>query len=261
MMKRVLAAIAILVFIAVAIVMAKPSRYDEQQLRLEDGRISYKTAGSGDVVILIHGFAAEDYQWEMLGLVSELAKTYQVVIYDARGHGDSFKPIDQGSYGLHLVNDLLELMKELDIQTAHLIGHSMGGLTAFKFASMYPEKTLSVISMGMGWLKPGRYADQRFSKPDGSAWSDVLKACFPTLKELSLTGQDMVDLKIPASVIIGTDDENYAQTVPPLKKIRPDIEVMEVDGRGHVNILWWSELENNIFRLLANAGHVSRNAL
>ncbi len=254
MIKRAIAVIVVLVVVALAILLAQPSRYDKQELQLNAGSLSYKTAGTGEVVILLHGFAAEDYQWEMMGLFSELAKTYRVIIYDARGHGSSFKPTNEGGYGLLLVEDLLTLMRKLAVDRAHLIGHSMGGLTAIKFASTYPEKTLSVISLGMGWLERGPVAEQRFSKLDGSAFSDVLKACFPTLKELTITREEFAALKSPVSVMIGTEDQNYAQTVPPLKQVRPDITVLEVEGRGHINILWWSELEGNIFSILATAG-------
>jgi pimeloyl-ACP methyl ester carboxylesterase len=248
--KKISLTFLVLVIILIGAVLIQPSRYETLYLDNGHGRIAYKTSGSGDLVILAHGFASDDYQWELMGLVDELDDRYQVVTYDARGHGDSYKPAGTDNYGLGLVEDVAALMDELGAEKAHIVGHSMGAMTGLKFATLYPERTLSVVSSGMGWLDGGDYTQKAFARPDGSAYTEARKDCFMSLAELSFPEDEMKALSIPFAVVIGTADEYYENTTAPLIAVRPDIEIISAEGRGHVDLLWWSELNPTIVNLL-----------
>jgi pimeloyl-ACP methyl ester carboxylesterase len=248
--KKISLIFLVLVVILIGVVLIQPSRYETLYLDNGYGRIAYKTSGNGDLVILAHGFASDDYQWELMGLVDELDDRYQVVTYDARGHGDSYTPAGSHNYGLGMVEDVAALMDELGAEKAHIVGHSMGAMTALKFATLYPERTLSVVSTGMGWLDGGDYTQKAFARPDGIAYTEARKDCFMSLVELSFPEGEMKSLSVPFAVVIGTADEYYENTTAPLIAVRPDIEIVSAEGRGHIDLLWWAELNPIIVNLL-----------
>ena len=94
-------------------------------------KIHYIIEGQGEPVILVHGFTASiPVQWGLPGIISKLAKQYQVIALDNRGHGNSDKPHDPDSYGKQMPEDVLRLMDHLKIKKAHVVGYSMGGFMA-----------------------------------------------------------------------------------------------------------------------------------
>ncbi len=85
----------------------------------------YEDHGSGQPVILIHGWPLSSASWEKQ--VPVLVKSgYRVLTYDRRGFGYSSKPTSGYDYDT-LTNDLHALMEKLDIRDAALVGFSMGG--------------------------------------------------------------------------------------------------------------------------------------
>jgi pimeloyl-ACP methyl ester carboxylesterase len=267
LIKKALIILVGMIICLFAVLLIRPSRYEDHLLQVADGNIVYKRAGSGEIIILAHGFASDDYQWELLGWVDDFARSYQVITYDARGHGDSTKPPDGNSYGVRLAEDLAILIDELEVEGVHIIGHSMGGLTALKLASMYPKKVQSITLLGMGWLESGSTADNLFKPLAGGGYTGILEdllpallEIWPTLSDLAITSYEMKNIEVPITVIIGTEDQFYAPTIPRLIEIRPDIKVVEVEDRGHNDLLWWPELKPSIFAILASVKGQSRVA-
>lgn len=85
----------------------------------------YEDHGSGQPVILIHGWPLSSASWEKQ--VPVLVKSgYRVITYDRRGFGYSSRPTSGYDYDT-LTNDLHTLMEKLDIRDAALVGFSMGG--------------------------------------------------------------------------------------------------------------------------------------
>ena len=111
-------------------------------LESDEKKIYYETAGAGEPLVLIHGIALDSRSW--LDLPQFLSKKYTVLTYDLRGHGQSFAPATGYSYRDH-VNDLKLLLNDLGFQKITLLGHSLGGAIAIKFALEHPEKVKSMI--------------------------------------------------------------------------------------------------------------------
>jgi pimeloyl-ACP methyl ester carboxylesterase len=112
--------------------------------------VSYRTAGSGPVVLLVHGIAGTSEQWADVAPV--LAEEYTVVAPDLLGHGDSAKPIGDYSLGAYAVS-LRDLLIALGHRRATVVGHSLGGGVAMQFAYEYPvfcERLVVVSSGGLG---------------------------------------------------------------------------------------------------------------
>jgi pimeloyl-ACP methyl ester carboxylesterase len=120
------------------------------EVRLHGHRVSYRTAGSGPVVLLIHGIAGTSEQWADVAPI--LAEGYTVVAPDLLGHGQSAKPIGDYSLGAYAVS-LRDLLIALGHRRATVVGHSLGGGIAMQFAYEYPvfcERMVVVSSGGLG---------------------------------------------------------------------------------------------------------------
>lgn len=105
----------------------------------------FTESGNGAPVILIHGVGLDGTIWDQQAEV--LSKNYRVICYDMIGHGQSACP--PGPYTLaQFVKQLDDLFVDLNLQKAHVVGFSMGGLVAQGFAAQYPDKvaTLTIIS-------------------------------------------------------------------------------------------------------------------
>jgi pimeloyl-ACP methyl ester carboxylesterase len=126
-----------------------PSRPTDGFLETGGIRIHYEVSGTGEPVLLLHGFAADiQTQWVMPGIFSALAKKYQVIAFDARGHGRSSKPHDTDKYGREMVQDCMRLLDHLHIARAHVIGYSMGAMIAGKLLELHPDRMLTLTLAG-----------------------------------------------------------------------------------------------------------------
>src|SRR6185369_16055350 len=82
-------------------------------------KIYYTVQGEGEPVILIHGlYSSAKMNWEAPGTSALLARHFQVIALDCRGHGKSDKPKAEGSYGTNMVEDVVRLMDHLKISKA-----------------------------------------------------------------------------------------------------------------------------------------------
>ena len=103
---------------------------------------AYDVQGSGAPVILIHGLGLnrDMWQWQLPALTAE----FRVIRYDLLGHGESVKP--PGSYEMdQMVEQLADLLTQLGIEHAAIVGFSLGGLIARAFALAHPEKTSALV--------------------------------------------------------------------------------------------------------------------
>jgi len=107
--------------------------------------MNYKEFGTGFPIIILHGVLGSLDNWQTIARkMSELPSApFKTYIIDQRNHGKS-PHTDDFSYNL-LSSDLLEFFKQQNITKAHLIGHSMGGKTAMKFALDYPQMVEKLI--------------------------------------------------------------------------------------------------------------------
>ncbi len=118
-------------------------------------RIHYIVEGTGDPVILVHGFAANaDLNWRLPGVTKSLAKEFRVIALDNRGHGLSDKPHDPKQYGAEMIEDVVRLMDHLGIEKAHVVGYSMGGFITLRLAVAHPDRLLSAAPCAAGWREP-----------------------------------------------------------------------------------------------------------
>ena len=120
------------------------------QLRFETihgYRRAYRIAGSGPVLLLIHGVGDNSTTWEPIH--SRLARRFTVIAPDLLGHGKSDKPRADYSVAAY-ANGMRDLLTVLDIEQATVVGHSLGGGVAMQFAYQFPQLVERLILVGAG---------------------------------------------------------------------------------------------------------------
>jgi pimeloyl-ACP methyl ester carboxylesterase len=116
--------------------------------------LHYECLGQGEPLVLIHGLGANMAFW-YLSVAVALSQNYRVILYDLRGHGESSAP-DSGYTLPHMEEDLSNLLQALDVQHAHVVGHSFGARVAIYYAIAHPEKisTLTIADTQLSCMQP-----------------------------------------------------------------------------------------------------------
>lgn len=106
----------------------------------EDLGIYYIDEGDGAPVLFVHGFALTHELW---GEQRALAEEFRLIAYDARGCGRSAAPATGYGYP-DLAAEALALLDSLEVQSAHLVGHSRGGAILLELAFGHPDRVRSL---------------------------------------------------------------------------------------------------------------------
>ena len=112
--------------------------------------VAYRQAGSGPLLVMIHGIAGSSGTW--VPLMPLLAEHYTVIAPDLLGHGESAKPRGDYSLGAY-ASGIRDLLGVLGHERATVVGHSLGGGVAMQFAYQFPqmaERLVLVCSGGLG---------------------------------------------------------------------------------------------------------------
>lgn len=114
---------------------------------LPDLRLYYHKEGTGEPLLLLHGFGSSSQDWALQ--IPALAGYFEVIAPDLRGHGRSDKPA--GAYSIPLfAQDVARFLHALNIEAAHVVGFSMGGMVAFQLAVELPTKLKSLVIINSG---------------------------------------------------------------------------------------------------------------
>jgi pimeloyl-ACP methyl ester carboxylesterase len=111
--------------------------------------VSYRIAGAGPPLYMVHGIGARKTTWE--ALIENLSTDFTCVSFDLRGHGES--PVPPVPYSLdELVEDMETLRKRLGHEKIHVVGHSLGGQIGSSYARTHPEcvDTVVILSTAAG---------------------------------------------------------------------------------------------------------------
>jgi pimeloyl-ACP methyl ester carboxylesterase len=124
-------------------------RGESSTIELHGEVYTYRAAGSGPLVVLLHGIAGSSATWERV--IPRLSGNHKVIAPDLLGHGGSPKP--RGDYSLgayaNLIRDLLDGLGE---ERGTIVGHSLGGGVALQFAYQYPERCERLVLISSGGL-------------------------------------------------------------------------------------------------------------
>ncbi|MEO8402105.1 MAG: alpha/beta fold hydrolase [Gammaproteobacteria bacterium] len=204
----------------------------------------YQVNGKGYPLILISGLNGDHQSVWPDSVVSALAKHFQVIQFDHRGVGKSDQPDIPYSIEM-MADDVAGLMEALQVKKAHLIGYSMGGQIAAKFAVKYPDKINKMIGcvcypninthvqllietlielhelnladsliekVGLPWIFSDQFLEKNFAspkKPDQKSQPKSLiglKRHFGAQKTFKSEAECFKNIKIPTLFIAGDED-------------------------------------------------------
>ena len=256
-----------LLALAPALCLAQDKYFDAARVRLR-----YVDHGTGEPVVLVHGYGNTADIWADNRIVQDLSRNYRVIVFDLRGHGKSDKPHDPARYGREMTLDVVRLLDHLGIQRAHIVGYSLGGHLVSQLLTLHPERFLSAtLIAGAGRFD---WSDLRARQAEAVA-SDRERECISrsllfrlappdeprpsedSLKVLSAkcfadTTQDRFALAavirsnadqaitpaataaviVPTLGIVGSDDPEKAG-LEALVRIRPSVKSVVVEGATH----------------------------
>ena len=191
--------------------------------KVNDITMYYEVHGSGEPIFVLHG-AGDSIEVMKNGIVA-LSENYRVIAVDSRGHGrttDSDQPFSNELFAI----DIIELMTLLEIDKAHIIGLSDGGVTGLTIAINYPDRINKLVTIGANFTPDG-LADGLIEfmsdnenveyvpvspvykkyAPDPSKWPLLHEKLWQmTLSGPNYTQEDLGKIQAPVLVMLGKSD-------------------------------------------------------
>lgn len=150
------------------------NRWQSAALEINGLRLHYtRTGGDKPPLVLVHGFSEDGLVW--MALAQELEGEYDVVMPDARGHGQS-AAASAGLGAADLAADLCGIISALGLDKPAVLGHSMGGMTAFALAGLYPDVPGAIL------VEDGMPFEMRPRASEDEPARDGLRAYFEAIK-------------------------------------------------------------------------------
>ena len=181
-------------------------------LRANGIRQHYLDAGSGPVVVLLHGFPETNYAWRHQ--IPVLAQRYRVIAPDLRGYGETDKPA-AGYDKRTMALDIVELLKALGISKIALVGHDRGARVATRFAKDHPAVVDRLVVMDN---VPTRIVARSIDSKTARAYWFFFFHLVPELPETLIAGREDLWLRHFFSdwcynplTISGADFDTYVQ--------------------------------------------------
>jgi 3-oxoadipate enol-lactonase len=119
------------------------------------GKVHYQMKGSGPCVVLVRGLGRWSVHWN--GWDDRLAKTCTVVTFDHKGLGQTTSPMRLWDTLKSLADDIQTILRHERIESAHIVGTSLGGMVAAEFALHHPNMTESITMIGSSVGRSGHF--------------------------------------------------------------------------------------------------------
>jgi pimeloyl-ACP methyl ester carboxylesterase len=144
-----------------------PGRFRFGRVKIKGAELATIEAGTGKPVIMLHGLGGTKASF--LPSIAALAGSFRLIAVDMLGFGDSSKPLG-GSYGPRFQASSIEkLLDALELERAHMVGHSYGGRVALELGFRHPDRIGGLVLMtpALAWLRERRWAPYvRFIRPE-----------------------------------------------------------------------------------------------
>ena len=121
-----------------------PAGFSEDTAQVNGVAIHYVRGGTGEPLVLLHGWPQTWYCWQ--GIMPQLAEHYTVLAVDLRGAGGSSKPAPAAGYDARtMAEDLHQLVQQLGFESIRLVGHDIGLMVAYAYAAAYPTEVARLV--------------------------------------------------------------------------------------------------------------------
>ncbi|HEY0772754.1 MAG TPA: alpha/beta fold hydrolase [Nocardioidaceae bacterium] len=170
--------------------------------------------GGGLPLVMLHGGGPGASAWSNFGSSLErFASQFRTLLVDQPGFGESDKPQIEGHFFTFAADKLAALLDELGIERVHLLGNSLGGGTAVRFALTYPERVGRMILMGPGGLSLNIFAPDPtegikrlydFAAPPGPSKEKMAAFIKTMVHDQSLVTDELVEERFASATAPGT---------------------------------------------------------
>lgn len=208
----------------------------------------YVVSGSGEPVVLVHGFSQTHVAWFDTPLYNDLISDHKVIAVDLLGHGDSEKPHDPTAYGPNMQSDLVKLLDHLEIDKAHFVGFSLGASIVGDLLIANPER-VETATMGSGFFSTwdeeeeafAQFVEARTQADERAAWEPdnqdyrALAAVIRGARYSVLTDDQIASINKPTLMVFGSIElETMAKPIlERIEKLPKSITVLIIDGADH----------------------------
>lgn len=188
--RRIVAALCGILLVASHVNAQQPAPFDVDRVSktVTVGDLSFPVvdAGSGSVVLLLHGFPDSRHLWRhQIGALVDAG--FRVVAPDLRGFGDAPKPAAVDAYALPTIaGDVIGILDALGIRSVRVVGHDWGSAVAWFMAGAYPQRVERLVALSVG--APGNSGTQTIEQREKSWY--FLFFQFEGIAEASLTAND-----------------------------------------------------------------------
>lgn len=227
---------------------------DILRARVNDIEMSYRILGTGEPLLLLHGFGGCGMDWDPA--VERLAQSYRLIIPDLRGHGGSTNPSRAFTHR-QAATDVLGLLDQLNLPRVRAMGVSTGGMTLLHMATRAPERIEAMVLIGATIYFPEearaimRMAGRDTSPPDpralrcqtrGESQSRMLRDQFAAFQnsydDMNFTAPYLGTITARTLIVHGDRDEFFPVNIPvEMYRAIPRSELWIVPGGDHVPIL------------------------
>jgi pimeloyl-ACP methyl ester carboxylesterase len=229
---------------------------------VNDIEMYYAIYGEGEPLILLHGgLGNADY---FANQIPAFAESYQVIAVDSRGHGRSTVTETPIGYAL-MASDVLALMDVLEIEAAHVVGWSDGGIIGLDIAIHHPERLLKLVAYGANYVPSGVRTDVGESdlfnayieraladyaalspEPDNmDAFLENIGNMWAT--EPNFTEEQLGGITTPTLILDGWQEEAiYTEHAFEMASLIPTAELQLMPGVGHFAMFHTPEMFNSI---------------
>ena len=166
------------------------------KLSINGSYIHYQQSGSGPPLVLVHGLMGSLADWQER-VVPLLTHQFSVLTFDLRGHGESDMP-SAGYTSADMAADMEELLTQLDVEKADVVGHSFGGTVALHFTALHPNRVqrLTISDSRLRPLQPTQKLKDWVYWP---VWKSQLQQFGLTLDEEEELDFGILEILVPRS--------------------------------------------------------------
>lgn len=232
-------------------------------------KLHYETAGdpTSPSVLMIHGFMSSNRQWDLN--VAALSEHLHLVMVELWGHGASPAPADDDDTAFELANYLTQfeaIRTELNLDTWWVIGQSLGGAFALRYALAFPERIHGVVFTNSRSTfalarADGRTVEElttdgdlrrlpyhpihakRFPPDLQQRMVDAADAMTPATLQRTVANRasvssrdDFGEISVPVLLVNGTWEKKFQPVIDLAKAALPSLQVVHLEGGHSINI-------------------------
>lgn len=212
-------------------------------------KMYYEVHGDGPPLLLLHGGSGSiSARW-----IPFFSPPFRVIAMEQMGHGRTADLIDRPFHYHDMAEDTVELMRQLGIESAVVVGYSDGGIIGLDMAIHHPERVTKLAVTGANSRTDGYTAEtleraRTFSpddlpvsetygrlSPDGADhWPIVLGRLHRMwTMEPNFTREEMQSIKVPTLIIVGDDDIVTPEHAVEMFRTIPGAQLCVVPHAGH----------------------------